>query len=108
VGLWYTCDYQGELGTWARVHIEKAEAFDRDWPFVELTLGGDSYVEKSRRASLAKVDGFVLLIDLRRRRLVAILPELDYEPIFGRDAKIYNTTEWGPGDSGETCAPWLE
>jgi hypothetical protein len=81
--------------------------FERDWPFVKITRDGNSYVEKSRRARVAKVDGFFLLIDLKRRRLVAITPEIDYEVVF-RDDAIYNSTEWGPGDSGETCAPWLE
>jgi hypothetical protein len=107
VGLWYTCDYKGQLGTWARLRLAKAGVFERDWPSVKIARDGDSYVEKSRRARVAKVDGFFLLIDLKRRRLVAITPEIDYEAVF-RDDAIYNSTEWGPGDSGETCAPWLE
>ena len=107
VGLWYTCDYKGELGTWARLHLAKAGLFERDWPLVELTRDGNSYVEKSRRARVAKVDGFFLLIDLKRRRLVAITPEVDYEAVF-RDNKIYNSTESARVTPGETCAPWLE
>jgi hypothetical protein len=107
IGVWYTCDYDAELGTWAYIYLTRPGTFARRWPQVEIVPAKNSWIATNRWARRAKIDSFLVLVEAKSHRIVAVTPAVDGDPVF-RDDALYNSTMYGLGEPGETCAPWLE
>jgi hypothetical protein len=106
LGIWSTCDWTGQLGTWAILRLAGRREIEADWPFVRLTPGGDGYVRTSTHRKL-RVRTLLVVVDLDRAEIVTVDPlrEAIWAPTFS-DWRIEGTTiRKGPAWKGQKdCA----
>lgn len=105
LGRWLTCDWKGQLGTWARVVLERRlGALEATWPYVQLTPGGDDYVQLDAHRRLAIVRALLVMLD-RGGRIVAVDPYVGntFDLTRFSDERVLGTTiDVGPQWAGQT------
>jgi hypothetical protein len=105
LGRSLTCDWKGQLGTWARVVLERRRgALEATWPYVELTPRGDDYVQREAHRRLAVVRALLVMLD-RGGRIVAVDPYVGntFDLTRFSDERVLGTTiDNGPQWVGQT------